>query len=113
MEIICTGVKISWGTKKKDGTPYQFATVFYSNQDESSTERYNSLIFGEATDEVGLFFDSKAKLDAFVDNSNLASHTFPCHARLLSEVYVQGGRANIRFTGLELLSPLIDSKKAA
>lgn len=109
MEIVCTSVEVVWG-KKKDDSLYHFAKVSFLNPTESTSEKFTSLKFGDVTESVSLFFDSKKAKDAFIDSIN--GHSFPCHARLLTEMYIQSGRPAVRFTGLQLLDA-VSTKKVA
>lgn len=109
MEIVCTAVEVVWG-EKKDGTDYQFAKVSFLNPTESTNKKFSNLKFGDVTESVSLFFDSEVKKSAFISTIN--GHSFPCHARLLTEMYIQSGRPAVRFTGLQLLDA-VSTKKAA
>lgn len=109
MEIICTAVEINFGISKKN-TAYHSARVSYLNPEEISNEKFTSLKFGDVTNEVSIFFASKQEMDKFIDSIN--GHTFPCNARLLSEMYIQSGRPSMRFTGLQLLDAVAPKKVA-
>lgn len=109
MEIVCTAVEVVWG-QKKDETQYQFARVSFLNTAESTNKKFTNLKFGDVTESVSLFFDSKKSKDAFIDSIN--GHSFPCHARLLTEMYIQSGRPAVKFTGLQLLDA-VSTKKVA
>lgn len=109
MEITCTAVAINFGISKKN-TPYHSAMISYLNPEEVSSEKFNSLKFGDVTDSVSIFFDSKKTMDSFIDSIN--GHAFPCHARLLTEMYIQSGRPAVKFTGLELLDSTSTKKVA-